>query len=170
MSWFDSFGKKQVEESEELKNAKYNLKQAKEETKRIEQELAASKANERKLKLALQDKCKHEKLIVPKNKEISSNFNDYFAKCEYCEAEIFDHARSINYINNLLDQLGKLSKVTESLKIAEVELDNDVYSTFKKVNQLSTDLTSIRRKIMEYKSSDYNNKLKSRIINKKEGN
>lgn len=168
MSWFDTFGKKQTEESEELKNAKYNLKQAKEETKRIEQELAASKANEKKLKLALQEKCNHERLIAPKNKETSNNFNDYYAKCEYCEAEIFDHARSINYLNNLLDQLGKLSKVTESLKIAGVTLDDDTYSTFKKVNQLNTDLTNLRSKLSECTSSDYNNKLKNRIVNKKE--
>lgn len=168
MSWFDTFGKKQSEESEELKNAKYNLKQAKEETKRIEQELAASKANERKLKLALQEKCNHERLNAPKNKETSSNFNDYFAKCEYCEAEVFDHSRAINYLNNLLDQLSKLSKVTESLKIVGVNLDDGTHNTFKKVNQITTDLTNIRSKLMEYTSSDYNNKLKSRVVNKKE--
>ena len=168
MSWFNGFGKKQQEESEELKNARYNLKQAKEETRRIEQELAASKANERKYKLALQEKCKHDRLITPKNKETSANFNDYFAKCEYCEAEVFDHSRAINYINNLLDQLGKLSKVTESLKIVGVNLDEDTYSTFKKVNQLTIDLTSIRSRFMEYTSSDYNSKLKSHVVNKKE--
>lgn len=167
MSWFDGFGKKMVEESEDVKNARYNLKQAKEETKRLEAELAASKANERKLKLTLQSKCNHDSLVIPKNKDISNNFNDYFAKCTCCDAELFDHARAINYINNLNDQLSKLSKVTESMKVVGIDITEESPAIFKNVERLTSNLIMLRDEIMKYSSSEYNNSIKSRVNTKK---
>lgn len=170
MSWFDGFGKKQVEEPEDLKNARYNLNQAKEETKRLEKELLESKANERKLKLVLQSKCKHPHLVIPKNKEISSNFNDYFAKCDCCDAEMFDHARSINFLNNLIDQLSKISKVTESTKIVGgIVEDEQVSLILKHIERLIEETTELRNKISKLQSFEYNSKIKERVIKKSEG-
>ena len=154
-------------ESEPLKQKREELEKAKSKIREIERELELQKLNEKYIRALYQHECSHKKLTRTK-KDIneSSNilFNDYFAKCEYCSAQVYDQSRCLSYINNLNDMILKLPKIIESMKMAKLECDNGL-SILEESHDFIKRLISLRNQLTSIDSTVFNNNIKSHIKN-----
>lgn len=154
-------------ESEDLKQKREDLEKAKSKTKQIERELELQKLDEKYLRALYQHECPHIKLTKSKKDSNESNnhfYNDYFAKCENCSAQIYDQSRCLSYINNLNDIILKLPKIIESMKMAKLEVDNEL-SILEDSHKFIKRLISLRDKLISIDSIEFNNSIKSHIRN-----
>lgn len=135
-----------------------------EKTKKIEKQLANQKFIEKKSKLDYQHSCPHRSIIPIKNNNQSNTgtFNDYVAKCEICEAQLWNKSRSISYLYALVDLLNKFPKVRETIKLAGIESDED-NEIFNQIFSLSKDLIDLKDRINDMIiDKDFNEILKSK--------
>lgn len=155
---------KQNEETEEMREKKEKLMETSIKVKKLEQELSENKFLERKNRIYYQNACPHRILIPMKNNDNSTTFNDYTAKCELCEAQLWNKNRSIAYLYSLIDLLNKFPKVNESLKIIDLIDDNQLLNN---ILDLVKDLSQLKEKLNDLiTEKEFNEKLKIRYKNK----
>ena len=171
LSWFN-FGKKEIPEivdTPEMKKAKSEYFLEKETTKHLEMNLIKQKMKEKIAKINYQHQCDHR--ILKSGKVNPSNFDTYFVKCENCEAEMFDHATSINYLNTLITLLGKIPKAVEPSVVNHLEsydVDLNYSKIYKDALELVEECERLRNNIYGIKSTTFNAKLKEYVYDKKE--
>ena len=155
--------------SKEMIDYKDKYDQSVSEEREIESQLVEKKREKNQYKVRYQHECPHFELIKSKG---GSSINDYYARCSYCRAEVYDHASCINYINTLIDLLNKSPKMIESYKIY---LENNKASSeemdklFEDFQDMIGDLTHLRAEVASIKSNKFNSSLKDNILDKEEG-
>lgn len=159
------FNRKPVaEETDGMKREKELLLKEIEVTKNLERELRSQKFNEKQRKLKYQHLCPH-LVLSPATKDNSQTnstlFNDYTAKCELCEAQLWNKSRIISYLNALIDLVNKYPKVQETLKILSFTTANDE-ELFLKLSKLPKELSILKDKFDIITDKDVMNVLKNR--------
>ena len=96
MDFTSKFFNRKNEETKAMLDKKEILLKSINETKKMERDLINQKLIEKENKLAYQYACPHKVLIPVKNSDQSNSttFNDYTAKCELCEAQLWNKNRS----------------------------------------------------------------------------
>lgn len=154
---------KKVPENSEMIKFREEFEKAHNKTMELEKELVLSKHDEKSARIMYQAHCDHCHLSKAKGDttQQSSNFNEFSARCDICGAELFNQRSTLNYLNSLIDLLGKLSKAVESSKIVVHDYDDgNIYETSIELNRK---LVLLRKKINELRSDEYDTKLYSYI-------
>jgi len=89
----------------------------------------------------------------------TENFSDYLAKCDICEAEVFNKQRAIMYLSSLNSLLLRIPKIMEMIKIADLEIPKNI-KVIDKTFSLLEDLTIIRNMVNNIRVDEYNNNIK----------
>ena len=139
--------------------------------KSLESDLVDEKRRKVYLKVSYQHECPHLGLIKSKG---GTGINDYYARCSYCKAEVYDHSGCINYLNTLIDLLNKSPKMIEAYKLylesKDKQTTKDTGHLFMSTQDMIQDLTALRNEIAETKSTTFNKALKNNLVDKEEGN
>lgn len=166
MDFTSKFFNRKNEETEEMRLKKEILLKSITKTKKLEKDLINQKLTERENKLAYQHACPHKVLIPVKNSEQSNSttFNDYTAKCELCEAQLWNKNRSMAYIYSLIDMLNKFPKITETLKILDLESEEDM-QTRSKILELIKTLSNLKERLNEISDKEISEVFTSKYKN-----
>lgn len=166
MDFTSKFFNRKNEETKEMLLKKEILLKSIIETKKLEKKLINQKLTEKENKLAYQHACPHKILIPIKNSEQSNSttFNDYTAKCELCEAQLWNKNRSISYLYSLIDMLNKFPKITETLKILDLESEEDM-QTRSKILELIKTLSNLKERLNEISDKEISEVFTSKYKN-----
>ena len=152
-------------ESENMIAAKDDIQKYNKELKEYENKIRDIKIKIANAKRLYQSECTHSVLTEAKQ-ESSPMFNDYQFKCEHCGAELFNHQRTVNYLTTLIDLLSKAGKMLESMTVNGIFI-NSAEDMYADITRLIYSCNSARDYVLERKSTDYNDTLKSRVHKKK---
>ena len=158
-------------ESDKMKDLKGQYEKSCAREKSLESDLVEEKRRKVYLKVSYQHECPHLGLIKSKG---GTGINDYYARCSYCKAEVYDHSGCINYLNTLIDLLNKSPKMIEAYKLylesKDKQTTKDTGHLFMSTQDMIKDLTALRNEIAEVKSTNFNKVLKTNLVDKEEGN
>ena len=167
MSFFDFKSKffkrpKKIEETENMKIKRELMEENINITKDLEIKLEDQRVKEKLSRITYQHECNHPSLILgkttPQNANNNTSFTDYTAKCEVCNAQLYNKQRIMAYIYSTIGLLGKMPKIVESLKIVELDNEED-FKTIEKAIEIIEDLNKIKNRISGISENDFTNNI-----------
>jgi len=162
------------EENDQMKYFRQRYEEQHKKTRDLEKEVNNSKRDERLFLVSYQRACDHESLTRNSSKqEQTQSFNDFYARCDCCKAEVFNQSRTINYFNTTIDLLSRLPKAMEALKVAgvvdlkDVQCKSDIDNTYDIARHLTDMLSLMREKASSLPSNQFDGKIQARFSAKK---